>query len=70
MVPCEVPITRRSLYWLFTINHRGEVESVAVKKFISFVTPIKTRIELADDKNKIAKAYGINRPTLYKLLAA
>lgn len=31
---------------------------------------IKARIEQGDDKSKLAKEYGISRPTLYKLLAA
>ncbi len=31
---------------------------------------IKARAEQGDDKSKLAKEYGISRPTLYKLLAA
>lgn len=31
---------------------------------------IKARIEQGEDKSKIAKDYGISRPTLYKLIAA
>ena len=34
------------------------------------VAGIKARIEQGDDKSKVAKEYGISRPTLYKLLAA
>ncbi|MGZ0079215.1 helix-turn-helix domain-containing protein [Methylomonas sp. ZR1] len=31
---------------------------------------IKARVEQGDDKSKLAKEYGISRPTLYKLIAA
>lgn len=31
---------------------------------------IKARIEAGEEKSAVAKAYGISRPTLYKLLAA
>ena len=31
---------------------------------------IKARIDQGEDKSKVAKDYGISRPTLYKLLAA
>jgi DNA invertase Pin-like site-specific DNA recombinase len=31
---------------------------------------IKIRIQNGDDKSKVAKEYGISRPTLYKLIAA
>ncbi len=32
--------------------------------------PAKLRAEQGADKSKIAKQYGISRPTLYKLIAA
>jgi DNA invertase Pin-like site-specific DNA recombinase len=31
---------------------------------------VKARVEQGDDKSKLAKEYGISRPTLYKLIAA
>ncbi|QWF69665.1 recombinase family protein [Methylomonas paludis] len=34
------------------------------------VATIKVRIEQGQDKSKVAKDFGISRPTLYKLLAA
>jgi DNA invertase Pin-like site-specific DNA recombinase len=34
------------------------------------VAQIKARIEQKEDKSKVAKDYGISRPTLYKLIAA
>ncbi|QWF71211.1 recombinase family protein [Methylomonas paludis] len=34
------------------------------------VAAIKARIEQGQDKSKVAKEYGISRPTLYKLIAA
>ena len=34
------------------------------------VVAIKARIEQGQDKSKVAKEYGISRPTLYKLIVA
>lgn len=49
---------------------RGQKLGAPSKLTSEQTAQIKARIDQGDDKSKVAKEFGISRPTLYKLLAA
>ena len=49
---------------------RGQKLGAPAKLSSEQTTEIKDKVANGDDKSKIAKEYGISRPTLYKIIAA
>ena len=48
---------------------RGQKLGAPAKLTAAQVIELKERVSLGDDKSKIAKEFGISRPTLYKIIA-
>lgn len=49
---------------------QGKKLGAPLKLSMEQTAELKARVEKGEDKSKVAKEYGISRPTLYKLLAA